>query len=298
MSEKQFNGFSINGINFFPNSQYSGIQSEKLPAGMYIPRMDRRSGDFWFEKMNVATDNIIDLPSPEYSRVTTEINEFMTPEIKQKFVDMGYVYKRSVLMYGLAGTGKTVISNRLIRDAISNGAVVLWGEPDTDLITNSFKVLNNTQPDNMTMVVFEEFDTVVEYDESKLLTLLDGQVQKNNVVYLATTNYLEKIPKRIYRPGRFSSVIEVKYPNAEAREVYFKMKLGNVPELGILVEKTNNLSIDELKEIVQSCYIFKYDLDTEIKRLRDTRSFEVEVKEDEEVNILDTWSLRDKGNRD
>ena len=269
--KKDFNGFSIDGSTYRPNIRYTGEQKEVLPAGMYIPKFNRNTGDFWLEKMEVTSDNILDLPSPEYTRVTKEIQQFLRPETKAKFLEMGYMYKRSALLHGAPGGGKTVVANRVIRDVVQQGGVVLWGSCELELIQHTFKILNNTQPDDMTMVVFEEFDSIVKSYESELLTLLDGQVQKNNVIYLATTNYLDKIPKRIYRPGRFSSVIEVKFPIPEARAAYFKHKLGEVKELATLVAKTDGLSIDELKEIVQSVYILGYNIDTEITRLLDTR---------------------------
>lgn len=282
-NKKDFNSFSVEGSEYRANTRYSGEQHDKLPAGMYIPKHNPMTGDYWLEKMEITTDNILDLPSPEYSRITKEIQEFLRPETKAKFLQKGYLYKRSVLMFGQQGTGKTIIANRVVKDVVDNGGVVLWGSGHVGLIKHAFKILNNTQPDDLTMVVFEEFDNLVNQYESELLTLLDGQVQKNNVIYLATTNYLDKIPKRIYRPGRFSSVIEVKFPIREARSIYFATKLGMTAGHDELVAKTAGLSIDELKEIVQACYIFDYPLDGEIRRLFETRGATPE---------LDIWDKR------
>ena len=44
--------------------------------------------------------------------------------------------------------------------------------------------------------------------------------------------------------------------------------------MSTLVEKTKNISVDELKEIVQSCYIFDYNLDETIKRIKKVRGCE------------------------
>jgi len=291
MTKKDYSGFSVDGSTFRPNFRHAGEQTPILPAGMYVPKFNRQTGDFWLEKMEVTTDNIIDLPSPEYSRVTKEIEQFLKPETKVKFIELGFMYKRSALLYGLPGTGKTLIANRIIADSIKKGAVVIWGSVELNLIDHTFKILNNTQPDVITMVIFEEFDSIVREYESELLTLLDGQVQKNNVIYLATTNYLDKIPKRIYRPGRFSSVIEVTFPNADARTVYFKHKLGDIQGLNELVNKTNGLSIDELKEIIQSVYILNYNVDEEIQRLLRTRG--VDCQESESMDLIIDETDRD-----
>jgi SpoVK/Ycf46/Vps4 family AAA+-type ATPase len=143
------------------------------------------------------------------------------------------------------------------------------------------------------MVVFEEFDRYIEYSEHELLSLLDGQNQKENIIYMATTNFIDKIPARIRRPGRMSTLIEVKAPIAEARKVFIQNKCGNVlnhlsPEnMDELVAATDGLTIDELKEFLQSVVIFKEDPDVVLARLKEFSNMpdvwlKAEDKEDED----------------
>lgn len=270
MSKKlNFRDFSTEGSKYFP-SDIDGTACSRLPAGAYTLHYDGMRGKFWFEAKDIQSDEILDLPSPEYDQITKQMQYFMTPEVKAMFNRGGYIYKRSVLLHGKPGTGKTVIVNRVARDIVNSGGVVLWAN-EPKLLAFAYNVLNDIQPDVLTGVIFEEFDNIVANNESTLLTLLDGQVQKNNVIYLATTNYLDKIPARVYRPGRMSSVLEVQFPNTAARTMYLEYKskqLGIDMDIKGRVDLTDGLSIDELKEVVQAVDILKEPLAATLARLR------------------------------
>jgi SpoVK/Ycf46/Vps4 family AAA+-type ATPase len=107
-------------------------------------------------------------------------------------------------------------------------------------------------------------DDHVRRDEATLLHVLDGEVQKKNAMFIATTNYIDKIPARVRRPGRFSTVVEVKFPNTEARRAYLKTKLKDATVIETIVERTNDFSIDELKEVVRGHYCMGKDLNSYI----------------------------------
>ena len=211
---------------------------------------------------------------------------FLKPSTKEKYIKEGFIYKRSMLLHGKPGTGKTVIVNRVTRDALKNDAIVLFN-PYPGHLAQFFKALENTAPDKLTLVIFEEFDDLATPDsrtEKDLLSILDGEVQKNNIIYMATTNYIERIPLRMQRPGRFSSIVEVGFPSAEARGVYLKTK--NVPSelFSKWVETTEGFSIDELKETVLAVKCLDESLETVVSRLQDlkARGLVPDVPTDEE----------------
>jgi len=270
--EPKYKNFFIDNGRIFPNE--NGRALAKLKPGSYTLNFDPMSKRFWFERMKIVSDSILDLPSPEYEQIIREMNFFIKPNIKTKFNDLGFIYKRSVLLHGKPGTGKTVISNRISKDIINVGGIVLWVN-DPNLLVIAFSILKDIQPETLTGVIFEEFDEMARRNESMLLTLLDGQVQKENVVYLGTTNYIEKVPKRLYRPGRFSSVIEVKFPTSKAREVFLSSKLGkDFIDMEFWIKNTEGLSIDELKEMIQSVYILENPFKDVLKRIQDTKGIE------------------------
>lgn len=284
--KKTYNNFSVYGNKFLPNHSGDNI-IPKLEPGSYTMHYDGQRGIFWFEPMILVSDEILDLPSSEYSKIVSEMEFFLTEGVKQQFKDKKFIYKRSTLLHGLPGTGKTIIVNRVAKAVQAMGGITLWVNKSPELLKIAYEILESVQPETLTSVIMEEFDDMARRYESDLLTLLDGQVQKQNVVYLATTNFLDKVPKRLYRPGRFSSVIEVKFPNAEARRVYLVSKLGaDFSELNEWVEVTSGLSIDELKEVVQAVYILRYPMAEVLKRLKETKGH-VEVPEKEEEYMDD-----------
>lgn len=288
--DKKYSNFSVNLGEYHPSS-FGSNTAEKLPPGMYTPQQNPMTGAFWFEKMMNKHDAIIDLPSKEYDQVVSEMEFFLKPEVKEQYKKFGYLYKRSALLHGLPGTGKTVIVNRVANHVMKTGGVCLFvNEPY--LIQQSYDVLNAIQPETTCLTVLEEIDSMMARGrESTLLSILDGEVQKENVMYLATTNYIDKIPGRIMRPGRFSSVVEIPYPTKEARKAYLEIKLGKefkfIPEF---VEKSEGLSIDELKEIVQAVIILRQPIDNVVSRIKQTRGVDDKGDvEQEEVKWLPPW---------
>lgn len=241
--------------------------SDKLEPGMYSSQIDEW-GRVYFTKMELAFDEIVDLPSGEYDFIVKEMEHFLKPETQNLFNQYNFVYKRSTLLYGLPGTGKTVIVNRIAQHIIKLGGVVLFN-PDPDDLSTYFEVLDSIQPDTKLLVVFEEIDETLRHSEQALLHLLDGEVQKNNVIYMATTNHIDRVPDRIIRPGRFSTVLEIKYPDRKAREHYLTQKLKLNPEMvEELTEKTDGLSIDEIKEVVVSRVCLGQGSDFVIQRIK------------------------------
>lgn len=243
---------------------------KELPSGCYSPEFNQETGQVLFHKLKLNCDSIIDLPSKEYEYVTQGMRNFLKGSTKEKFVKEGFLYKRSVLLHGKPGTGKTVIVNRVTQEALSNNAIVLFN-PYPGHLQHFFQALECTAPEKLTLVIFEEFDDLARAGtstEKALLSVLDGEVQKNNIIYLATTNYIDNIPLRMQRPGRFSSVVEVGFPSPEARVVYLKTK--KVPEelLKSWVDTTDGFSIDELKETVLAVKCLDESLTVVVDRLK------------------------------
>jgi SpoVK/Ycf46/Vps4 family AAA+-type ATPase len=128
---------------------------------------------------------------------------------------------------------------------------------------------------------------------------LDGEIQKSNVIFMATTNHIDKIPARIRRPGRFSSIIEVGFPSEETRLFYLNKKLGGRSGLGLWAKKTEGFSIDELKETVLAVVCLSQDLDAVIKRVKankDSIDYADQEKEDDD-NEENTFNIMTSNKR-
>ncbi|MFK5088309.1 AAA family ATPase, partial [Klebsiella pneumoniae] len=70
----------------------------------------------------------------------------------------------------------------------------------------------------------EDIDATLEiYNESTVINLLDGVDRVDKIVFLATTNYPEKLGTRIMnRPSRFDKRFKVGYPTDNTRKIYLE----------------------------------------------------------------------------
>lgn len=235
----------------------------KLRPDVYRVDYDYNTDSVTFVTMESNHDELVDLPGTEYEAVISDVDTFLTPECQARFDAVGFLHKFNILLYGAPGTGKTCLVNRVAQKVIASGGIVLFN-PTPVALKTTFTALDSIQPETRVLIIFEEMDDHVRRDEATLLHVLDGEVQKKNAMFIATTNYIDKIPARVRRPGRFSTVVEVKFPNTEARRAYLKTKLKDVAVIETIVERTNEFSIDELKEVVRGHYCMGKDLNSYI----------------------------------
>jgi SpoVK/Ycf46/Vps4 family AAA+-type ATPase len=100
--------------------------------------------------------------------------------------------------------------------------------------------------------------------------MLDGETQIQNVVYVATTNYPERLDKRfVDRPSRFDTIRKIDMPNAEARKAYIKAKLPEADDITIsrYVKNTDGYSIAYMRELIVLTQCFGYSFEKSIDRL-------------------------------
>lgn len=236
-----------------------------LPAGFYQVKYDPRYDQVTFVGMKPTHDSLVDLPDTEYDDICRDIDLFLTPECAARFREMGFLYKYNAFMHGKPGTGKTCIVNRVSQKIVAAGGVVLFNPPTKSLAT-VYKILDAIQPETRVLVILEEFEEIARRDEETLLHILDGEIQKENAMYIATTNYVHKVPGRLLRPGRFNTVIEVKPPKLSARQFYLNSKLNDEVLAQQIAERTEGFTIDELRDVVRATFCLKKDLDVVIAR--------------------------------
>lgn len=290
MSKKYQNFYKVDNNFLARLKRDEGV--DKLDPGVYELNRDEKTGEIYFSGIKTNSDGLLKLPSPEFSTVINQIEQFLKPETRALFDKYKFIYKRSALLYGPPGTGKTCIVNQVADQVKNAGGIVLFN-PNPVLLRYAIDQLNDIQPETTVLVVFEELEELIESHEESLLSLLDGEVQRSNVIYIATTNFINKIPPRIKRPGRFSSLVEVGYPNAEVRKYYLDIKLGNDKDINYWVKSTKGLTIDELKEVVLAVKCLGCDLEETIKKVQAVRSDTASYveKEQDEFPVRTEYSL-------
>lgn len=244
--------------------------AQSVPPGLYKCIYTDNVGHA-LQKLLVATDDLIPLPDTATSIVVKEINEFWNMETT--FTSRGFLHKRGILMYGEPGSGKTAAIQQLVAKIIERNGIAVYAE-DPHILTACLQMFRRVESTRPVIVILEDFETLTDRNqhENQWLSVLDGEAQINNVVFLATTNYIELLDKRFTdRPSRFDVVMAVPMPSAKARAIYLKVKEPSLdkPALREWVEKSKGFSIAHLKEMIISCKCYGRPLDEVVERLHE-----------------------------
>lgn len=252
---------------FIPTSR---TQAELTP-GVYDILHSNTVGTY-FEKIPVLTVGLLRFPETNSERVVSEIQSFWKRE--HLFREYKLTYKRGIILWGPPGSGKSCTIQLIMRDVVDRGGVVIkFTHPS--LFLEGIRKFREIQPDTPIVVLMEDIDSIIEnYSESEVLNILDGVNQVEKVVFLATTNYPEKLARIINRPSRFDKRIKISHPNAESRRMYLDFVIGGpdkVKELKIdldqWVEDTENFSLAHLKELFTAVVILGDSYDDAIEAL-------------------------------
>lgn len=272
--------------NFFPAAEVV----KAIPPGYYEP-CTTLSGSLYFKRLPLGDEGLIKFPESNSDMVIDEIETFWEKE--PVFRERKLAYKRGLLLYGPPGSGKTSTIKIAMKNIIKrNGLVLRFGSSHT--FEAGMSVLREVQANTPVIVLMEDLDAILNRGyESEIINILDGVVPVDKVVFLATTNYPERLGARIMnRPSRFDKRIEIGMPNAESRKIYLKSLVANrisEKELNRWVADTENLSIAHLKELVTAVTILGNKYEEAIKTLGSMKAkvYSDEFKEERGINMTE-----------
>jgi hypothetical protein len=255
----------ITGPNTF---QVCGRTTEVLPAGAYTASLDN-CGHPIYRGRDLQADELIHFPDSLPATVQNEIKQFWN--CGDRFQRYGFLHRRGYLLYGKQGCGKSSLVNQIITDVIADGHVAFYCQYPGHFI-ECMRKFREVEPQRPMVCIFEDIDAIIEhYGDSDLLQWLDGNHQVDKAVNIATTNYPEKLDRRIIsRPRRFDRILRIDAPDARMREAYLSRK---VPELSAAelmkwVEMSDGLPFAALAELVISVCCMGNQLDDTAKLLR------------------------------
>lgn len=152
---------------------------------------------------------------------------------------------KGILLYGLPGTGKTLLAKALAHESQANFISIKGPELISKWVGESEKavreIFHKARQAAPSIIFMDEIDSiapmrsnndtsqVTERVVSQLLTELDGLESLKDVVVIAATNRPDIIDPALMRAGRFSKHIEVGLPNADSRKLIFKIHLKKRP---------------------------------------------------------------------
>ena len=107
------------------------------------------------------------------------------------------------------------------------------------------------------------FEDVEEYNDEQLTNYLDGVCQQDNILFLATTNYIAEVPDRLAnRPSRFDEAIELGYPDETIRSEFLDMFDLDQKIKDTLIAISGDMSQAHLKELIIQSQIFDQAVET------------------------------------
>lgn len=266
--ERIFNDYKRWGQNG-PGS-WAGIGKTKrtLESGFYDASIDG-AGTPTLIRRPLKTDELIEPKNPLLSQVLEEIEEFWQKE--EVFKQHGFLHRRGYLFYGPPGSGKTALVQLIMKDLIKRGGIIVNGARPA-FLELMLPIIRQIEPDRQIICLFEDIDSIIAHQgDENLLATLDGESQVDKVLNLATTNYPEKLDKRIKnRPRRFDRVLRVGMPEQDIREQYFRIKLGiEKDELQNWVDKSDGFSFAAMSDLVISVKCFDMTLDQAAEKVKE-----------------------------
>jgi SpoVK/Ycf46/Vps4 family AAA+-type ATPase len=180
-----------------------------------------------------------------------------------------------MLLWGPPGSGKTATVMLMARDVITQGGIMCQIKEPT-IAGWGLSMIRKIEPDRPIVAVIEDIDALIEnHGEHPFLALLDGEAQVDNICFVATTNYPEKLDKRfVDRPSRFDTIRWIGMPTAPARQTYLATKEPSLSaeQLAEWVAKTEGFSIAHLRELVILVQCFGRPLTDALAQLEKMRT--------------------------
>lgn len=171
---------------------------------------------------NVSLDDIVGLDSLKAE--LQDALDYITGKYKKSNIPppaLGYI------LTGEPGCGKTATITALASSCdipvfFANSAVFSDAQKINDLFTKARMM-------SPCIIVMEELNSIGKSDQpwrvdaiNTLLSHMDGVEESSKLLVLGSTNYVDQIEAALRRPGRFSRVVQVGLPEAEARDLFIR----------------------------------------------------------------------------
>lgn len=210
----------------------------------------------------------------------------------ERFARIGIDPPQGVLLYGLPGTGKTLLAKAVAHRTNATFIRVVGSElvqkyigDGSKLVREIFEMARKKAP---SIIFIDELDSIaarrlnettgadreVQRTLMQLLAEMDGFDKRKNIRIIAATNRPDVLDPAILRPGRFDRLVRVPMPGVEARgkilEIHCeKMTLAGDIDFKRLAKATEGMSGADLKAIATEAGMFAVRKDKELIEMED-----------------------------
>lgn len=268
-------------------SPQRGTSLKRVPSGYYRYEPPFMTPSPILHPLEVPdSDKIIDLNTDAYQKVTRYVRMFFDPEVRARSLRFGVDHRMGILMHGKPGTGKTTIIKRMLNEVLKERDLVVLDVPHVNSVNdaiNNVRIPAN-EPDRPIMIIFEEFDRWLRAGyEDELKTLLDGMESPDNLLVLATTNYITRIPKSLIdRPGRFAHVIKVAPFPLDVRKMFIARMLNDMAlteeergriDIELLAHITEDMTADHIRGIILDVLVYGTEFSSHVRILKEKTGY-------------------------
>lgn len=215
------------------------------------------------------TNKAIDMDGEKIPNITYEDIGGLTSEVRKVremvelplkrpeiFEKLGIEPPKGVLLYGVPGTGKTLLARAVANESDANFIVINGPEVMSKFYGESEKkireIFEEAEKNAPSIIFIDEIDAIAPKREegngevekrvvSQLLTMMDGLQSRGKVVVIGATNRPNAIDPALRRPGRFDREVELSVPDKDGRLQILKIHTRNMP-------LTKNVNLEELAE--------------------------------------------------
>ena len=223
--------------------------------------------------------------------VKQELKEAVEWPLKhpETFKRLGIRPPKGTLLYGIPGTGKTLLAKAVASESEANFISVKGPELLSKWVGESEKgvreVFRKAKQAAPTVIFFDEIDAIAgarsgnDTDSgvtkrvvNQLLTEMDGLEELQDVAIIAATNRPDILDTGLMRPGRFDRHIQVKEPDEEARLAIFKVHTKNMPlskdvDLKKLAKQTDGYVGADIESVCREAAMLTLRNDLEAKEI-------------------------------
>lgn len=233
--QSDFEAFIKTCITYYENNIH-GDNEDKEKISIFLTSNDGGYLQF-LGKRNKRNMDSIYLPKNQKADIIADMEKFLSPKTRSRYLKLGINHKRIYLLEGIPGSGKTSLITALASKFNFNIAIISFVPKMTDVdLLRLLRCLNDTYDEQssngtesdkkQTIMVFEDIDCIFKerksQDENKnsitfsgLLNALDGITSNENLICFITTNFKSHLDSALLRPGRIDYIMRFDYSTKE-----------------------------------------------------------------------------------